>query len=186
MLLRKSFVVPELARRKNSTSISTSRFRCRWCMPCLIKSMRPSSRWPHSTTGSTRSKVEAVIDPQTLRVFATPQSRASHSWPASVLNNLLVTRPKAESKKDPTDVELRFSTTVKVTDDQLVWAKNHIRKFFFAEFEVTQGSLVQQANKARGQVQPIDSGSPIEQQPGLPIGEPPAEADGKAAAANDV
>lgn len=125
-------------------------------------------------------KVEAVVDPQTIRVFATPESsRAAATWPASMLNNLAVTRPKSQSKKDPTDVELRFSTAVKVTDEQLVWAKNHHRKFFFAQFEVTQGSLVDQANKARG-VLPINGKA--EEEPLLPLAVG-AESDGKAAAA---
>lgn len=110
--------------------------------------------------------VEAEVDPLTLRIFATPDSpRPSLTWSACVLNGLKVIRPKIQSKKAD-EVELTCSTTVKVTDEQLVWAKNHTRKFFFVEFEVTEPNLVKEANAKREKVTPI-----TDQQPGLPMGE---------------
>ena len=126
--------------------------------------------------GISSCDVEAVVDPQTIRIFATPDSRSpAASWPACILNKLVVMRPKVQSKKDSSEVELRFTTTVKVTDDHLVWVKNHTGKFFWMQFEVTQGALTQEAKKVR-------AAAPANGQDALPL---PAEApvSGKDAAA---
>jgi len=100
--------------------------------------------------GIPKCDVEALVDPQTITIYATPESpRPALSWPASILNKLIVVRPKVESKKDVTEIELRLTTTVKVTDDQLIWTKNHTGKFFWSEFAVTQGAMLTEARKAR-------------------------------------
>jgi hypothetical protein len=94
------------------------------------------------------SSVETPIEPQTIRIFATPDSRsAAATWPASVLNRLEVVRPKMQSKKDQSEVELRFSTTVKVSNEQLIWCKDHTRKFCWATFEQTQEKLIKKAKQ---------------------------------------
>ncbi len=143
----------------NRTAAGEFRLRMDFSMPLFGDNLK---RLPHQVdaaytsvatlaNGITSSEVEASIDPLTIECFATDTSskRAVAPFPAAELRNLYVRRPKMQSKKDPTEVELRFVTTIPVTDDQLLWARKHLRQFFFAEFTATQASIDTKPAKAK-------------------------------------
>lgn len=92
--------------------------------------------------GMKDSTIEAVIEPQTIEIYATDSSsRRAHLITAAELQDLFVVRPAVSDSKDASEVELRFHTTVQGSEELLLWAYKHFGMTFWGEFEPTQGEI---------------------------------------------